>query len=201
MIMEPDSLPVFISAKNKHIWIGKRRELAQREEALHNIALQSGVPLLPQSTSTRIIMVYTDCIGVSGTLVGMLVLGLIIVWFISAADHLFRYTNELSMMVFAFILSMLLMSSVSYARRTRDLIIYPSCVIRLYQQLIVSGEIAACQVQDIEMLDDSNYLIRYQFTLERNGQNVKGEYVTNRPFQVGTKMVVLYLDATCHVLL
>jgi hypothetical protein len=199
--MQPDSLPVFISTKNKHIWIGKRRELARRDEALHNIALQSGVPLLPQSTSTRIIRLYTDCIGVAGTLVGMLVLGLIIVWFVSAADRLFRYISELSMVVFAFVLSMLLVSSVSYARRTRDLIIYPPCVIRLYQQLIVSGKIAACQIQDIETLDDSNYLIRYQFTLEQNGQNVKGEYVTDRPFQVGTKMVVLYLDARCHVLL
>ncbi len=199
--MQPDSLLAFVSPKNKCIWAGKRQELARREEALHNIALQAGMPLLPQSKFTPIIRVYSDCTGVGGTLAGAFVLGLMVVWFVSVADDFFRHIGDLPMMAVAFVLSLLLLSSVSYARRSRDLIIYPPCVIRLYQQLIVSGEIAACQVQDIETLDDSNYLIHYQFTLAQTGQSVKGQYVADRPFQVGTKMVVIYLDATCHMLL
>jgi hypothetical protein len=199
--MQPDSSPTFVSLENKRVWAGKRRELARREEVLLNIALQAGVPPLPQSALTPIIRVYTDCAGVGGMFAGAFVLSLAIVWFVSAADDLLRYAGDLPLMGFAFILSLLLLTSISYSRRFRDLIVYPPCVIQLYRQLIASGEITVCEVHDVETLDDSNCLIRYQFTLPQKGESVKGQYVTDRLFQVGTKMIVLYLDATCHVVL
>jgi hypothetical protein len=94
-------------------------------EAINVIALQAGVPPLPQSALTPIIRVYTGCAGVSGTFAGAFVLSLAIVWFVSAADDLSRYASDLPRMGFALVLSALLLTSISNSRRFRDLIVYP----------------------------------------------------------------------------
>jgi hypothetical protein len=200
MDAQPDSSITFISPKNKRVWAGKRRKLARHDEVLDNVARQAGVPPLPQSRVTRIYRRYTSCAGVGALLSGIFVLGLAIAWFI--AVEFWRYLGDRApTMCTAAGIALLLLYLSIYTQKTLDQLVYPPCVLQLYQQLIKSGQLTSGEVQSTEMLAEAKYLIRYQFTLPTSNQSITGQYVTDRPFPVGTKMAVIYLDANCHALL
>jgi hypothetical protein len=200
MDAQPDSSPTFISSKNKRVWAGKRRALARHDEVLDNIARQAGVPPLPQSRGTRLYRRYTSCAGVGALLSGIFVLGLAIAWFI--AVEFWRYLGDRApTMCTAAGIALWLISLFFYTQKTLDQLVYPPCVLQLYQQLIKSGQITSGEVQSTEMLAEAQYRISYQFTLPTSGQSILGQYVTDQQFPARTRMAVIYLDANCHALL
>ena len=199
--MQPDSSLTFVSFRNKCIWSGKRCDLARREEVFHNIALQARIAPLPRSKFTQVVKVYANCIGGAGTIVGVFVLVLSGWWFVSAVRNLLWNVDACTMMVMALVAGVLLLPSFSKSRRSRELLVYPPCVQKLYQDLITTGQVVACEVDNIERLEDSAYLIHYRFEETQTGETITGQYVTNKPFQTGMKMAALCLDTTCHVLL
>jgi hypothetical protein len=199
--MESDSVPTFISRRNKRIWEGKRQELGRPKEVFYNIALQTGIPPLSRSKLVPILKIYTDCIKFGGRLIYALVLILTIWWFVSAISSHFSDIDMLGLTGFMFLVSLWLLLGWSRDQPPSEQLAYPPCLMQLYKQLIVSGEVTTCEVHDTETLNDSMYLIRYRFTSPKNGERVEGKYVTNRAFSAGTKMAIIYLDSTCHVLL
>lgn len=199
--MQPDSSLTFVSPRNRRIWSGKRSDLARREEVFRNIAVQASIPPLPRSKFTQVVKVYATCIGWIGTIVGVFVLVLSGWWFVSAARNLLWDVDAYVMMAMASVAGLLLLPSFSKGRRSHELLVYPPCVQKLYQNLISTGQVVTCEVDNIETLEDSAYLIHYRFVLPQIGENIEGQYVTNKRFQTGIKMAVLYLDTACHVLL
>ena len=198
--MQPDPSITFISPKNQRVWAGKRRNLARHAEVLCNIARQAGVPPLPQTRATRIFEMYTRCAGIGAFLTGVFVLALAIAWFIGV--EFWRYLGDRApTMCTSAGVAILLLYLFFYTPKTLDKLAYPPCMLQLYRQLITSGQLVVGEVQSVEALADSKYVIHYQFTLPANNQSVTGQYVTDLQFPTGTKIAVIYLDANCHALL
>jgi hypothetical protein len=188
--------------KNKHVWTKKRWRLVRREEALHNLSLEAGVPQLPRSTFTSMLRVFASSIGVISTLVAVCVLLLMVGWFVSAVDDFSRHVSELPMVGIAFLLSLLLLPGIPYTQHHRDMLLYPPCITELYQQLITSGKITVCDITGVESLPNERYLISYQFTPLETTEIVHGQYwTTDKSVQSGKEMAVIYLDSIYHVLL
>ena len=191
----------FISSRNERVWAGKRSGLARRAEVFRHIARQAGVPPLPPSRTTPLFRLFATGIGVGAGLVGVVGMGLAIWWLVSAVRNAFWDLDALSMVVMAGIFSLVLLANARNLWGSHDLLVYPPCVKQLYERLLTSGRVTTGRVRDVEIRDDATYRIRYWFTPVEAGERVEGEYVTDRPMRADEDMAVLYLDATCHVLL